>query len=76
MTWDMSLWNYHKLALLSALFVFILLCTPIFNYLQRNTRSQYWVALIIALLVWSYIFIMLHVYSSKNKYNRSSDDMD
>ena len=76
MTWDMSLWNYHKLALLTAIFTFILLSAPVYSYLQKNTASQNWVALIVALLIWSFIFIMLHVYSSKNKFNRSADDMD
>jgi hypothetical protein len=76
MTWDMSLWNYHKLALLSAIFIFILISPPIYPFLKNHTTSQYWVAFIIALIVWSFIFMMLHVYSSKNKFNRSSDDMD
>jgi uncharacterized membrane protein YhaH (DUF805 family) len=76
MTWDMSIWNYHKLALLSALFVFILLSPPVITFFQRSVKSQYWFAFVIALLIWSFIFIMLHVYSSKNKYNRSADDMD
>lgn len=76
MTWDMSIWNYHKLALLTSLFVFILLSPPVITFLHKSTQSQYWLAFIIALLVWSFIFIMLHVYSSKNKYNRSADDMD
>ena len=76
MTWDMSLWNYHKLALLTSLFIFILLSPPIFTYIQRGTNSQFWVAFVIALLMWSFVFIMLHVYSSKNKFNRSADDLD
>lgn len=76
MTWDMSLWNYHKMALITSLFVFILLSPPIFTYIQRSTASQYWVALFISLIIWSFIFIMLHTYSSKNKFTRSYDDMN
>ncbi len=76
MTWDMSLWNYHKLALITSIFVFILLSPPVFMYIQRATMSQYWVAFFIALIIWSFIFIMLHAYSSKNRFNRSYDDLN
>jgi hypothetical protein len=76
MTWDMSLWNYHKLSLITGLFIFILLSPPIFNFIQRGTMNQYWTAFFIFLVMWSFMFIMLHVYSSKNKMNRSSDDLD
>jgi hypothetical protein len=76
MSWDMSLWNFHKLALLTSLFTFILISPPIYTYIQRGTTSQYWLAFVIALLMWSFIFIMLHVYSSKNKFNRSEDDLN
>jgi len=76
MKWDMSLWNYHKLALLTSLFVFILLCPPVYTYFQRGTSSQLWLAFLIALLVWSFIFIMLHVYSGKSKFSQSVDDLN
>ncbi len=75
MSWDMSLWNYHKLSLITAIFTFILLYPPVLLYIQRGTNSQIWTAIVIALLMWSFIFIMLHVYSSKNKHNHSSDDL-
>jgi len=75
MSWDMSLWNYHKLSLITGLFVFILLSPPVFFYIQNNTRSQLWTAFVIALIIWSFIFIMLHVYSTKNKHNQSNDDL-
>jgi len=75
MAWDMSLWNYHKLAIITSLFVLILLFPPIFPYIQKHTKSQRWTALVIALIIWSFIFIMLHVYSSKTKMTMSDDDL-
>jgi hypothetical protein len=74
MYWDMSLWNYHKLSLMTAIFIFILLYPPVLSYIQRGTNSAIWTAIVIALLMWSFIFIMLHFYSSKNKHTQSADD--
>ncbi len=71
----MSLWNYHKLSLITAIFTFILLYPSVLGYIQRGTNSQIWTAIVIALIMWSFIFIMLHVYSSKNRQNQSLDDM-
>lgn len=73
MKWEVSLWNYHKIGLIVALFVFILLCPPILPYVQRNTRSWFFTALFYALVVWSFLFIMLHVYSSKNQHTMEDD---
>jgi hypothetical protein len=59
MQWEVSIWNYHKLALLTSLWVFILLSTPVYNFLRRNVCSQMWLAFVVALLVWSFVFIIL-----------------
>ena len=75
MQWEVSIWNYHKLALLTSLWVFILLSTPVYNFLRRNVCSQMWLAFVVALLVWSFVFIILHIYSNKNKYTNGTDDL-
>jgi len=65
MQWQYSLYNYHKLALIVSILVFILLSPPIFKFFQRNTSSMFFVALIIALIVWSFTFIILHILTYK-----------
>lgn len=67
MQWTYSIYNFHKLALLVSLLVFILIYTPVFTFFQRNTSSRFFVALIIALIVWSFTFIILHSFSIKNR---------
>ena len=67
MQWTYSIYNFHKLALLVSLLVFILIYTPVFTFFQRNTNSRFFVALVIALIVWSFTFLILHELSNKNK---------
>lgn len=75
MKWEVSFWNYHKIGLLLAIFIFILLSPPIFPYVQRNTASWFWMALFFSFVVWSFIFILLHTYSGRNK-NSLSTELD
>jgi hypothetical protein len=51
--------------LIVSLFVFIILIPPISTFIRNNTVNVYWFAFVIALLVWSFIFIMLHVLDGK-----------
>jgi uncharacterized membrane-anchored protein YhcB (DUF1043 family) len=67
MDWQHSIWNYHKLALVVSLLIFILLSPPIFNFFKRSTTSMFWVAFVIALIVWSFVFLILHIYTDKYK---------
>ena len=75
MEWEVSIWNYHKLALIVSLWVFILVSPPVYKFLASNVRSQIWTSIVIALLVWSFVFIILHTFSGKNKITGSNDDM-
>ncbi len=70
MEWQHSIWNYHKIALIISLFVFIMLSPPIFTFFRKSTNSMFWVALVIALITWSFIFIVLHIYMDKYKTNQ------
>jgi hypothetical protein len=72
MRWESITWNYHKLGLVIALFVFILLIPPVYTFLQKSTVNGYWSAFVVALLVWSFVFIMLHIYTGR----RNQQDND
>ena len=65
MKWQASLWNYHKIGLIVSLFTFIILIPPISTFIRVNTMNVYWFAFVIALLVWSFIFIILHILDGK-----------
>ncbi len=75
MEWEVSIWNYHKLALIVSLWVFILVSPPVYKFLASNVRNQIWTAIVIALLVWSFVFIILHTFSGKSKITSGNDDM-
>lgn len=75
MQWEVSLWNYHKLAILVSIWVFILLTPTVYNFLRRNTRNQFWLAFVIALLVWSFVFIILHVYSGTYSHTNGDHEL-
>ena len=75
MEWEVSIWNYHKLALIVSLWVFILVSPPVYKFLLVNSSSQIWVSIVIALLVWSFVFIILHTFSGKSKITGNNDDM-
>lgn len=75
MEWDTSIWNYHKLALIVGLWVFILVSPPVYRFLYSNVNSGMWLAFVIALLVWIFVFIILHTFSGKSKYSTSADEM-
>jgi hypothetical protein len=75
MQWQTSIWNYHKLALIVSLWVFILVSPPVYRFLQSNVVNGIWLAFVIALLVWIFVFIILHTFSGKSKYNTSADEM-
>lgn len=75
MEWQVSLWNYHKLAIIVSLWVFILVSPPVYKFLYSNVTSQIWLAVVIALLVWSFVFIILHTFAGKNNYTKNADEM-
>ncbi len=75
MQWQVSIWNYHKLALLTSLWVFILLTPPIYGFISKSVKNQMWVAFVMALLVWSFVFIILHTYSGKNQFTNGDDEL-
>jgi hypothetical protein len=75
MEWEVSIWNYHKLALIVSLWVFILVSPPVYKFLLVNSSSQIWVSIVIALLVWSFVFIILHTFSGKSKITGNDNDM-
>ncbi len=65
MYWQNSLWNYHKLGLFIAFFVFFLVSPPIYKFINRYNYSPWWAAFTIALLTWGFSFLMLHAFSTK-----------
>jgi hypothetical protein len=75
MEWEVSIWNYHKLALIVSLWVFILVSPPVYKFISSNMRTPIWTAIVIALLVWSFVFIILHTFSGKSKITGNNDDM-
>jgi len=75
MQWQTSIWNYHKLALIVSLWVFILVSPPVYRFLQSNVTNGLWLAFVIAMLVWIFVFIILHTFSGKSKYSTSADEM-
>jgi hypothetical protein len=75
MQWENSIWNYHKLALLTSIWVFILLSPPVFAFIRKSVTSQIWFALTVGMLVWIFVFIILHTYSSNNNLTKHSDEM-
>lgn len=62
------------MGLLVALFVFILLSPPIITFIQKGTDSWFWFAFVNGLIVWSFVFIMLHTYAGQNNHNRADDE--
>ena len=69
MKWENSLWNYHKLGILMAIFVFLLVSPPIYKFILKYNYSQWWAAITIAILVWGFTFLILHGYTSKRANN-------
>jgi len=73
MDWEHSIWNYHKIALIIGLLIFILLTPPFMKFFVSHTKNGYWVAFVIALIIWSFVFIILKIYGSVNKRNQLID---
>lgn len=65
MNWENSIWNYHKLGLIIAFFVFFLVCPPIWNFINRYNYSPWWAAVTVAILTWGFTFLIIHGYTNK-----------
>jgi hypothetical protein len=65
MYWENEIWNYHLIGIFIGVFVFILVSPPLLKLIQKYTYNGYWVAFVIALLVWSFSFLFLHYYTIK-----------
>jgi O-antigen/teichoic acid export membrane protein len=69
MKWENSLWNYHKLGLIIAFFVFFLVSPPIYKFILRYNYSAWWAAFTIGILTWGFVFLILHGYTSRKDNN-------
>lgn len=65
MKWENSLWNFHKLGLIVAFFVFLLVSPPIYNFISRYNYNNWMVSITIGILTWGFVFLILHGYASK-----------
>jgi hypothetical protein len=75
MYWENEIWNYHRIGIFVAVFVFILVSPPVLKLIDKYTYNGYWIAFVIALLVWSFTFLFLHIYTAKGA-NDIIDDYD
>jgi hypothetical protein len=74
MFWENSIWNYHKLGLLVAFFVFFLVSPPIYRFISRYNYNSWMVAITIGILTWGFVFLILHGYTSKRDNNSIVED--
>jgi hypothetical protein len=65
MKWENSLWNYHKLGLIVAFFVFLLVSPPIYNFISKYNYNNWMVSITIGILTWGFVFLILHGYTNK-----------
>jgi len=65
MNWENSIWNYHKLGLIIAFFVFFLVSPPIWTFINKYNYSPWWAAITVGILTWGFTFLVIHGYTNK-----------
>lgn len=74
MHWENSIWNYHKLGLIVAFFVFFLVSPPIYKFILKYNYNSWMTAITIGILTWGFVFLILHGYTSKRDNNSVIED--
>lgn len=74
MFWENSVWNYHKLGLLVAFFVFFLVSPPVYKFILKYNYNSWMAAITIGILTWGFVFLILHGYTSKRDNNSIVED--